>query len=107
MQIEDLQQYASELEADIAAVKDTSTWLDVSPDFGTFAEASALRTRHDEVLQGMVELLTKIRGGIKTAQAAAEQIAQNYTTADQASKVRLSVVTNLMGEPVEHPADVR
>jgi len=75
VQIEDLKQYAAELETEIAAVKDTSTWLDVSPQFGTFPEASALGSRHDEVLQGMTDLLKQIRGGIATAQAAAEQIA--------------------------------
>ena len=45
VQIEDLKQYAAELETEIAAVKDTSTWLEVSPQFGTFAEASALGGR--------------------------------------------------------------
>ena len=107
VQIEDLEQYAAELETEIAAVADTSTWLEVSPQFGSFSEASALGGRHGEVLQGMTDLLHQIKGGIRTARAAAEQIARNYTTADEASHVRMSVVTNLMGEPVEQSRDVR
>ena len=55
----------------------------------------------------MVDLLQQVESGIRTARAAAEQIAKNYTTADEASKVRMSVVTNLLGEPVELPGDVR
>ena len=103
VQIEDLKQYAAQLQGEIDAVESTASWLTVSPELGSFPQAEALRARHDEVLTGMVVLLDKVKTGIDMAQTAAQQIAKNYTTADLSSKVRISDVTSVLGAPAERP----
>ncbi|NHC44034.1 hypothetical protein [Motilibacter aurantiacus] len=100
VQVESLQDYASELETEIAALERAPQRLNGNAAFGGgFGEAIGLRDRHDLVLQQMRDLLQQVRAGIATAQAAAQQIAARYEGADELSRVRLEEITSTMGTP--------
>ncbi|RZS90371.1 hypothetical protein EV189_2156 [Motilibacter rhizosphaerae] len=102
VQIDDLRAYAAELENEIAAVKDTSDYLDSTPEFGGFPEGQSLKARHDAVLDGMTQLLAKVYGGISAAQDALESIATTYTTTDEQNHVRLRTLDHLLGGTEMH-----